>query len=31
VTHLYRAGSHIELTSIGVRLSLEVLYEHVTF
>ena len=31
VTHLYRVGSYIEFTSIGVQLSLEVLYEHVTF
>lgn len=31
VTHLYRARSYIEFTNVGVRLSLEVLYEHVTF
>jgi Uma2 family endonuclease len=31
VTHLYRARSSIEFTSVGVRLSLEVLYEHVIF
>ena len=31
VTHLYRAGSYIEFTSIGACLSLEMLYEHVTF
>ncbi|HZT99080.1 MAG TPA: hypothetical protein VFA10_05440 [Ktedonobacteraceae bacterium] len=31
VAHLYRAGSYIEFSSIGVQLSLELLYEHVTF
>jgi len=31
VAHLFRAGSYIELTSIGVSFSIEALYERVTF
>jgi Uma2 family endonuclease len=31
VTHIYRAGNQIEFTSIRLNLSIEVLYENVTF
>ena len=31
IVHLFRAGTDIELTSIGVSLSIEALYERVSF